>query len=463
MLKPFALVLLCACSLPTAHASAIYDLKTPDVAAVIDGVPLSNTLITLMQTIAASREPEVSRATVLHALLEDRLIAAHARANYPANALIATNKVAYSPAMQQQQALVANLQAAFGPRISAAVARQKGGNLNALVQQRRTLTAADWLAVLGPPRLLLEYALTEEGRTNAANTPVLSYRFGQEPALTVSFLDIYEAQNVQGRHQLHQRDNAFVQQQANLLLEQRYVLFWARTQAGLSASDYSTLTQMVADRQVAEGWLALIGVANDIHADNAHLKALAAAVTPDEVRAYYLAHKDQFRRIEKVHARHIRVADEARANAVYAQLEKGADFATLAKTHSQAPTAASGGDLGWIIHGEKNASWLETLAFVQKPHTASRPFRSPGAPGDNPAWEILLVDNRVDGYQAADSDAVRYVAANAIAKASAQAEYQSTLDRLWQNADMHIAPALTRTAPHGLRMPAPKEHHHHDH
>lgn len=458
MLKRFFLLFICGFAANTvACAAAQYDLGKPGVAAIINGTAVSSRLVSLMQTIAAGREPGISKATVLHAMLEDRLIAAYARAHYPADDLIGNNKVGYKPAVQFEQAMVADVQAAFGAQISQSIKQKKGGNLDSLVRSRHEITAGDWAAVFGArPGMLLEYALDEQGRAAAAKTEVLTYRLGKKPAVKVTLLDVYDAQNVQGRHQLHDHDAAFAQQQAELLLERQYVLYWVQSRSGLSAAEYSVFTQIVADRLVTEGWLAVIGLANDIHADNAHLKTLAAAATPEEIRRYYDLNRDQFLRVEKVHARHIRLADEAAADAVYARLEKGEDFSALAHSNSIAADKEQAGDLGWLLHGDKSASWLESLAFIQKPHLPSRAFRSPGKPGENPAWEILLVDERVEGYQPADSESVRYVAANAIAKMKVEQEYHETRERLWREADIHVAPDFQPEAkPETRPVPSP--------
>ena len=47
-------------------------------------------------------------------------------------------------------------------------------------------------------------------------------------------------------------------------------------------------------------------------------------------------------------ARHILVKEEAQAKSLIEQLDKGADFASLAKEHSTGPTGKNGGDLGWF-------------------------------------------------------------------------------------------------------------------
>lgn len=57
-------------------------------------------------------------------------------------------------------------------------------------------------------------------------------------------------------------------------------------------------------------------------------------------------------RIDMFHARHIMVQDEATADQIIAELQGGADFATLAAERSQDPGSASqGGDLGWQPKG----------------------------------------------------------------------------------------------------------------
>ncbi|WP_448337984.1 peptidylprolyl isomerase [Chloroflexus aurantiacus] len=58
-------------------------------------------------------------------------------------------------------------------------------------------------------------------------------------------------------------------------------------------------------------------------------------------------------RADMARARHILVADEATAQATLAELQAGADFATLAAERSQdTGSAANGGDLGWTPRGE---------------------------------------------------------------------------------------------------------------
>ncbi len=97
----------------------------------------------------------------------------------------------------------------------------------------------------------------------------------------------------------------------------------------------------------------------------------------DLLRAYN-ANKDHFRLPERVHVRHILLttagkpaADvpkiQAKAEDILKQLKAGADFAELAKKDSEDPgSAANGGDLNWIQHGQ-TVPEFDHAAFSLKP------------------------------------------------------------------------------------------------
>jgi len=51
-------------------------------------------------------------------------------------------------------------------------------------------------------------------------------------------------------------------------------------------------------------------------------------------------------------ARHILVADEDACNELKTQIKSGADFADIAKEHSQCPSGGRGGDLGQFSPGQ---------------------------------------------------------------------------------------------------------------
>ncbi|MEA3509028.1 MAG: peptidylprolyl isomerase [candidate division NC10 bacterium] len=122
-------------------------------------------------------------------------------------------------------------------------------------------------------------------------------------------------------------------------------------------------------------------------------------VSPEEVKAFYQEHKDDYAQEEEVHARHIliKVAPGAspeddgkakdRAKAVLARAKKGEDFATLAKETSEGPSGARGGDLGYFGRG-KMVKPFEEVAFKLKVGEVSDLVRS------NFGYHIILVEDR---------------------------------------------------------------------
>jgi peptidyl-prolyl cis-trans isomerase C len=92
-------------------------------------------------------------------------------------------------------------------------------------------------------------------------------------------------------------------------------------------------------------------------------ETIANSVTEESVRAEYDKFVAEFTPADEIRASHILVADEAEANAIKAQLDGGADFATLAKEKSIDPGAANGGDLGFFGKGMMVAPF-EMAAFA---------------------------------------------------------------------------------------------------
>jgi peptidyl-prolyl cis-trans isomerase C len=89
---------------------------------------------------------------------------------------------------------------------------------------------------------------------------------------------------------------------------------------------------------------------------------LTDAILKKEYDAYLKANPPE----PEVHARHIVVKTEDEAKDIIKQLKGGADFATLAKSKSAGPSAAKGGDLGFIKKGDV-VDEFAAAAFALKP------------------------------------------------------------------------------------------------
>ncbi|SIO49037.1 peptidyl-prolyl cis-trans isomerase C [Rhodovulum sp. ES.010] len=75
------------------------------------------------------------------------------------------------------------------------------------------------------------------------------------------------------------------------------------------------------------------------------------AVTEEAVQDAYEAAYATAEPTTEFHASHILVESEEDALALLAEIENGADFATLAKENSVGPSGPNGGDLGWFTAG----------------------------------------------------------------------------------------------------------------
>ncbi|MNH84534.1 Foldase protein PrsA 3 precursor [compost metagenome] len=102
-------------------------------------------------------------------------------------------------------------------------------------------------------------------------------------------------------------------------------------------------------------------------------KHVVEATTDAEVKARYDKEIAALPKQEEVKAAHILVKTEDEAKAIIAKLDKGEDFATLAKENSQDSNKDDGGDLGWFGPGrmvpefEEAAFGLEKGAYTKAP------------------------------------------------------------------------------------------------
>lgn len=93
-------------------------------------------------------------------------------------------------------------------------------------------------------------------------------------------------------------------------------------------------------------------------------------VTDEELKKYYNEYKP------KVRASHILVDDEKTAKEIKAKLEKGEDFAKLAKQYSKdTGSAQNGGDLGWFGPG-KMVEEFEKAAYTLNVGEISNPVKT---------------------------------------------------------------------------------------
>jgi peptidyl-prolyl cis-trans isomerase C len=112
-----------------------------------------------------------------------------------------------------------------------------------------------------------------------------------------------------------------------------------------------------------------------------------AATTDDAMKKVYEEASKQITGEQEVHARHILVETEDEAKAIKADLDKGADFAELAKKKSKDPGASDGGDLGFFTK-EQMVPEFSAVAFSLAPGKISDPVKSQFG------WHIIKVEEK---------------------------------------------------------------------
>jgi peptidyl-prolyl cis-trans isomerase C len=119
-------------------------------------------------------------------------------------------------------------------------------------------------------------------------------------------------------------------------------------------------------------------------------EAIKNAETEDQLKARYETFAKEKAGHEEVHARHILVKTEAEANSIIAELNKGADFAELAKKHSTDPGASSGGDLGYFGHDDMVKEFADAAFALPAGQYTKAPVKSQFG------WHVIMVeDHRV--------------------------------------------------------------------
>jgi peptidyl-prolyl cis-trans isomerase C len=137
--------------------------------------------------------------------------------------------------------------------------------------------------------------------------------------------------------------------------------------------------------------------------------ARGISVSDDEIHDYYQSNPQHFKSPEQVHARHILVkvkpeADEAtrkeakkKTEAILKEAKGGADFAELARKHSEGPSGPKGGDLGFFPRG-RMVKPFEEAAFALKSGEIS------GVVETNFGYHIIKVEEKREPQTLAEKD-----------------------------------------------------------
>ena len=116
-------------------------------------------------------------------------------------------------------------------------------------------------------------------------------------------------------------------------------------------------------------------------------KMLMERVQEEDVTAYYDKEIKNGPVEEELRARHILLDNREAADAVVADLDKGADFAALAKERSKGPSGPSGGDLGYFSKQSMVPAFSDA-AFKLAAGETSPPVQTQFG------WHVIRVEDR---------------------------------------------------------------------
>ncbi len=166
-----------------------------------------------------------------------------------------------------------------------------------------------------------------------------------------------------------------------------------------------------------------------------------AAVTEPALRKVYDDAIKQMTPEEEVRARHILVETEDEAKAIRDEIEKGADFAELAKQKSKdTGAAAEGGDLGYFGKAQMVPEFSEA-AFKLEKGQLSQPVKS------DFGWHIIKIEDKrlkpVPEFEQVRGQIESFAMRKAQAEYLAKLRESAKIERL----DKPAAPADTGKAP----------------
>jgi hypothetical protein len=401
---------------------------------------LSRPALALLERVARAGRPDADAAAVAAAALEDRVVGEHARTTVGDDALFDNRFVALTPEAAAEASLYASFDAAWHAELAQALGPD--GGLRHVVR-RHALAPARLRELLGAgPQVRLDDRLPPARAAALDGVVLLEWRIDAREAGRVTLGDVWRRLTLQERNVLYNGDAGYAMHRAEQLARQAEVRHWVSANEGLDEADLAHLQALMADHDRRIAYLRWSGAVDEDHYHSAALDRLRREVDDADIRRWYDEHPDEFKRIERVRARHIRCADEARCDAASAALRRGEPFGDVARRFSEAADAGAGGELGWLDAARARSDWLAQLAFAQPPGPPTAPLREPAVAGAREGWEIVEVLERVTGRHAPDSEAVRFAAGREIARRRAAQQYAELRGKLLAAADIELDPAL---------------------
>jgi len=160
-------------------------------------------------------------------------------------------------------------------------------------------------------------------------------------------------------------------------------------------------------------------------------------VSESEAKAFYRKHADKFSMPARVHARHILLKDEKKAQAIIDQLKglKGEalkkKFIELARKESTGPTASKGGDLGYFTKSQMVLPFAKAAFALNPGQITPKPVKTQFG------WHVIYVEDKKP-VQTIPFDKVKDRVMAALKQQRFVEKMKQETDLLKKNADIKI-------------------------
>jgi parvulin-like peptidyl-prolyl isomerase len=441
-------VILCSVIFFYSHfiqAKVQYDIKDPNIAATMGELILSANTVEMFWHSYNHPSRPITPPQAMQRIIDDALLAQYARQILASEVLNSSNKVGFANDVMLEDRATALIRKTYEKELVTKIKALTKG-LESLFSFNDEVTT-DALAKLMTLKAALMINANPEQEAAAKKTMIANIDF--TPLSLTSNLkqltlwDIYRRQNVQGRLAIHKADLTYLKVQVKQRIGSLVVLAWA--EENLTTSDYAAIKQILLNEQHKTRLLETMGLHADVHDDNPALRAKAKTISEEKIKQFYDTNKDEFAVVERVKARHIRVASQETADQVIAEIKAGLDFTVAIKKYSIADDKndAIPGDLGWLKRSDNKRSWLHAVAFMQQAGNVSAPFRSPQNQ-DDIVYEIVFADKRIDGHLPYTDPTVHYEASRDIALKELREEFAALQSTLRNSADIHLNKAALK-------------------
>lgn len=189
--------------------------------------------------------------------------------------------------------------------------------------------------------------------------------------------------------------------------------------------------RMLAEKSLsAEDWKRMLHEELLVEKVLGHMAREKITVTEADIENYFASHRQDFVRPERVRARQITVANEARGRQILEQLHQGLPFQDAARRYSISPDAGQGGDLGVFARGEMPEAFDQAVFHLPAGRISNLVKSEYG-------YHIFLVEEHLPALQP-ELNTVKEEIIALLRQQQEEDHYQNWLQALRQEASIEI-------------------------